>query len=225
MGGLMKSPLAAVLLSAMAGFFAPAACATGIPVTGTATFGMWGLFDLTGPQFFASSHPPGGGAGGPGWCTDGACDLSGATEIQAFPHFYPGCGDCGWSAGSLDGNAANLLEGALFLPEFVTIPPLPQDLPPEVTALGLYPFHGDLTGFFQSPDGSLRRVFEVELAGSVQVTLAGLEGPGQGSVHVDTAMYAFTGTATPMPEPASALCLAIGLAMIGFRKLKTSRAN
>ncbi len=108
----MGSRFLVVLPGVIAALLAPAAFATSISVTGTGSVGMWGIFDFFGPQFFASSHPPGGGAGGPGWCIYGTCDLNAAKQIQAFPYFYPSCGDCGWSAGSLQGADANLLVGA-----------------------------------------------------------------------------------------------------------------
>jgi hypothetical protein len=218
----MRSFFVTIPFRTIAVFFASAAFASTIPITGTGSIGGESLFDLVGPGFSASSHPPGGPWLG-GFCADGTCDLSSnGTQIQAWVAPLVCWGECGWSKGSLNGAYANALQGALFLPRFVSIPSLPQGLAPgDVTALGSYPFSGDLTAFLQLPDGSQRPVFAVSLLGSVKVKL-GLQGSAP-NVYFNSSSYQFSGTATPTPEPGSVLCVGIALAMIGFWMRKTRR--
>lgn len=196
----------------MSAFLAQAASVTSIPITGTGSSnGNWPIFDFVGPDFNATSHG-GGGTFGLGFCGNGTCSLK--EDIRAFDHLPEV--DAGWSMGSFNGAEANFLRGTLFLPSFVTIPPVSQSLPEELTTQGS--FHGDLTGFFETPDGINHRLFEVFLTGEVQITLSGFQGSPTESFFVGWASYEFTGTATETPEPGTVFYLATALALVAWRR-------
>ena len=197
-----------------------AASATSIPITGAASSnGSWAIFEFTGSNFYATSHGV-NGTFGLGWCIDGSCSLRSA--IDALPIPSPGITDVGWSIASLNGIEASFLSGTLYVPGSVRLPPLGQEVPARVTALGSYPFIGDFTGFLRLPDGTDRRLFEVVVKGRTRVTLDGLAGLNSGVMHVDDASYTFTGTATPTPEPGGMTLVAAALLALVLRKLTSS---
>ena len=210
--------LPAIVFSAA--WIVPAVFATGIPITGTASSnGDWAIFEFTGSNFYARSDGL-NGTFGLGWCMDGTCSLRSA--IYALPIPSPGITDVGGSIASLNGIDASFLSGTLYVPGSVRLPQLGPEVPAEVTALGSYPFIGDLTAFRRLPDGTDRRLFEVVVKGLAQVTLDDLEGVDSRAMHVGDASYTFTGTATPTPEPGGLTLSAVALLALVLRKLTLS---
>ena len=187
----------AVAFCTIAAAFAPAASATTLPFTGVAERGLigggWGIFELSGPGFYATSH--GEGNDFLASCTDGLCAIT-ASAMFAIDVPLPGVPDFGWSMGSLDGKDANFLRGRLVFPEYAKIPVLPPTA--VVTALGLYPFYGDLTGFFEGPDGVAHELFTVQLAGQARLQMA-TYGSLSRPAPFRSGTYELTGTATPTP--------------------------
>lgn len=199
-----------VTIGAIACWWVPAARAGRIPVTGAAFLGAdVQQFQISG-TFSAFSAWPGGPA------IFGACDYGAGCDVTREIAAFPGPG---YSLGSLGGSSTTLLYGRLrFIGSFTLEPGMPTGARVPVTVLGrLLGLEGE------DPARPGRKLFDVLLEGNGILELAGFDAGG--ARVFDSGNYAFTGTATPVTEPATCLLLGLAVFLMQARRRRRSRMD
>jgi hypothetical protein len=181
-----------------------------IPVSGTvgATGAVSAGFNISGTEFTAQSATI-DWMSIVGECTQNSnCDVT--LDIPASGNFQGP--QPGFSSGSLEGVAANLLGGVLTVRGSVFVPQSPADQ--DVQIILPVTVNGSITGYnlmcTPSCEASLA-LWTVDISGSGSLNLTGTSVP-----PIDLFMSAsttLTGTATTVPEPASFALLAVGLGL------------
>jgi len=187
-----------------------------IPITGTGYLGSdSAAFFITSPDgSFSASSAAKGWSSLWGICLQGeVCDATKVIPVQGPTN--------GQSGGSLNGVGAEILRGGITFAGSIFIPPAaPFE---DVTLAVPITFEGELSGFqgFFTLEPTL--VWSVSVSGTGNLTLLGFGAPSSPPLDVfRIGYYSYSGTATPIPEPATLTLFAIGAIAVA-RKLRRSQ--